>query len=255
MDTIEGVTKLDIALLRLKVLYRPSGSVQFQYKARRLDNLTLRDCKGVQDFSRQLREITNELAMLEDECKMPVAFLVSKFLCGLGPEFSTWLTSFYSNHSLINVKADVALGTKAVRAVTFEEAVFGANEEEQRIKASKEDEKAFIARSAGAPSSAAPASSSTAPASNRLTCSACGKFGHDDKVCFTTHPDLKKRHYDQLHKEREKHKRRRAASGKPTAAADDKPTALIAFSGNNLPSSLELDFFGFMASSSVDTLS
>ena len=252
LDTINGLAKLDQVLLKLKKQYRPSGSVQFQHKAQLLENLTLRSCKGVQDFPRQLTEVTNELAMLGDECKMPTAFLVNKFLCGLGPEFDTWLTGFYSNHSLISVKADLAMGTAAIKAVTFEEAVFGANEEEQRMKGNKEAEKAFVAKTAPVPA----ASSSAASASSRPTCTGCGRLGHEETVCFQSHPDLKKRHYEQKDKERAEGKRRRAASGKPAAAAaSDKPTALMAFSGNNLPGSLELDSFGFMASSSVEALS
>ena len=115
--------RLHEVLLEVKKRLGPTNTVIFQDLARRLQMLTLQDCKSVLKFALRLRTLASELAGLGPSCKMPDAFFVLRFFDGLGSDHSIFRTVFCQKHSLITIERDEELGTEHIAGITLDDVV------------------------------------------------------------------------------------------------------------------------------------
>ncbi|EAA30891.1 hypothetical protein GE21DRAFT_8656 [Neurospora crassa] len=125
----EPVLRLEDCLQAIKQRFLPRGSAIFQQLDRNYSLLTLDQCKDVSDFAARLRKARNEIHELDQDCRIGECFFVNKFLSGLTPNYSTFLTAFYQTHRLIPERDNAGIVTQ--KAVTFNEAVIAAEKEEQ----------------------------------------------------------------------------------------------------------------------------
>ena len=106
----------------------------------------------------------------------------------MGPSYDVFLTSFYQTHQLIPERDDS--GRVIKKAVTFDDAVIAAGEEEQAQQFAKRSKEttALIARSLD----------------SVWFCNYCHEKGHLQENCWKLHPDRKKAHDERKRVQRQK---------------------------------------------------
>lgn len=237
MKDVEKANTVDDMLEKLKEKYQPSGSAIFQKLDREYQELTLAHCKGVTDFSNKLREARDAIELLDKSCGIKEPHFINKFLRGLGPPWDIWLTSFNIGHPLLPSKNSAGEITR--KAVSFEEAVMAAEEEEQSRVNEEVTKTALI---------------SMTTSGDRKTiedsgCTHCGKLYHTAANCFELRPDLKKAFEEKKRKRREKKKEdsaKRQKKGEKNGGDEGASNApLVATLAYQIPESF--DHVSFMA--------
>jgi hypothetical protein len=175
-EELKGVSRVDVALAKLKSRFQPKGSAIFQQLDQNYTGLTLEQCKSVSEFAEKLRTARNEIHLLDETCKISEPHFVNKFLTGLGDSYNVFLTSFYQNNRLIPERD--AQNVIIKDAVTFDEAVIAAEKEEQRqrFRERNREETALVAQRRP-----------------ELYCPHCGKNSHTRDECWELYPELKAR--------------------------------------------------------------
>ncbi|KAG6278893.1 hypothetical protein E4U48_000304 [Claviceps purpurea] len=85
----------------LEKRYRPTGSAVLQQLRRRCARIKLDNCKDVADYADQLQKARADLKALDEDAVMADMFFVDDFLCGLGPAYDHFITSFNTAYSLL----------------------------------------------------------------------------------------------------------------------------------------------------------
>jgi hypothetical protein len=196
----EPVLRLEDCLQAIKQRFLPRGSAIFQQLDRNYSQLTLDQCKDVSDFAARLRKARNEIHELDEDCRIGKCFFVNKFLSGLTPAYSTFLTAFYQTHRLIPERDDTGIVTK--EAVTFDEAVIAAEKEEQSQQlADKTTAGAFVAVRNG-----------------QRRCPHCARTGHGKEGCWNLNPELRVEFYKKRDEREKKRKRGEEEDAAPVGA-------------------------------------
>lgn len=209
-EEIKNVETLDAAMKKLEARFQPRGSAIFQQLDYNFSTLTRASCKNVSDFAEQLRKARNEIHELDPTCKISEPHFVNRFLTGLGPEFTTFLSAFYQVNSLIPER--YATGTITREAVTFDTAVIAAEKEEQAQKLVEAAPTAMVA-------------TLSSRGKNQKHCSYCHKRSHEVTSCWKLHPE-KKRFFDQERAERKREREKKKASKQ---GEESPPTAAVAY--------------------------
>jgi hypothetical protein len=183
--------RLHLYLERLESNLIPSGTNAFQSLWTRLLLVKRVDCKDLADYVREIRSLRTELQVLHESCRLPEPFFVSLFLRGLGDEYLSFVNSFFQTRSLIPEKE---VGERpAVKAVSFEEAVRGAqtaepllqevqNSELQVRRRHDDTQMSFVANTSG---------NGETRQKDEKWCSHCKAWYHTAAECFVLHPHLK----------------------------------------------------------------
>jgi hypothetical protein len=98
---VKDIQTIDDLFEMLKVEFKPKGEGVFNEVYNRWEDVSLAECKDVNDYCTQFDQIRTELTDLDPECEFPRAILVKKFLKGLGPTLNNWEMSFNQQHSII----------------------------------------------------------------------------------------------------------------------------------------------------------
>lgn len=112
--------------------YLPKGFAHFQTLLNTYNTLDLSNCGGgVSTYAEKLQRARIEIGKVHETCKIGDPLFLTKFLGGLGPNFDTFLTSFYNNNILIPGKT--ATGEE-IPAISFTAVLQAVETEEQRQK-------------------------------------------------------------------------------------------------------------------------
>jgi hypothetical protein len=206
---VKDIQTIHDLLETLKAEFKPKGEGVFNEVYNRWENVSLGECKDVNDYCTQFDQIRTELTDLDPECIFPRAILVKKFLQGLGPAFNSWEMSFNQQHSII--------GDNSTPGVTLLEAQGSAQVEEQRLKSSS----VTVGLLSNANEKRSRYANSNGPAALGRWCHQCRHTGHWDHECWTQHPELQR-----IWEERnpEKVARRNARKRARTDATANPPT-------------------------------
>ncbi len=165
----------------LKNEFKPKGEGIFNEVYNRWENVSLGECKDVNDYCTQFDQIRTELTDLDPECVFPRAILVKRFLQGLGPAFNNWEMSFNQQHSII--------GDNRTPSVTLLEVQGSAQVEEQRLKSNSATVGMLSNANGKRPRYVDP----NGPAvSGRRWCYKCRHSGHWDDECWVLRPELQR---------------------------------------------------------------
>ena len=190
---IKDCTTVVEALKLLKQRFQPKGSAIFQQLDANFSTLTLAQCNNVSEFAERLRKARSEIQQLHTTCTISEPHFVNRFLSGLGPSYTSFLTTFYQVYSLIpETRSD---GTIQKAAVTFDEAVIAAEKEEQAHRLAE-----------NTPSMALAAINNNKGQGNqkpRKQCSHCNQKGHEQDGCWHLYPEKRKAYQEKRRKERE----------------------------------------------------
>lgn len=116
----------------LEAHYLPKGFAHFQSLLSTYDTLNLSNCGGgVSTYAEKLQKARTEIGKVHETCKIGDPLFLTKFLGGLGPDYDTFLTSFYNNNTLIPGKT--ATGGD-IPAISFTAVLQAVETEEQRQK-------------------------------------------------------------------------------------------------------------------------
>ncbi|KAH7460549.1 Retrovirus-related Pol polyprotein from transposon TNT 1-94 [Fusarium oxysporum f. sp. matthiolae] len=127
-----GISTAQGMIRHLETRYRPVGNAIFQELDRRYQELTLESCDSVMEYANKLRQVRAELLEMDDTCQVGEPHFVNKFLCGLGPDYEVFLTTFNQNHNILPIRDPNNRNVIIKEAVTFETAIFAASQEEDR---------------------------------------------------------------------------------------------------------------------------
>ena len=152
-----------------KAEYTPKGAAVLELLYDKMLGLTLTDFPNVQTYAGAICQVDEEIRLLDPALALPEAFLVTRFLKGLGPDYKTFTTSFFQTRRLY------VQGSNDSTLVTLQEAAMAAEREEQSLKAFQTPI-AMMARS-------------TDTSSGKKTievdyCDHCDKIGHRKERCF-----------------------------------------------------------------------
>ena len=215
-EEIKNESTVDQMLSKLKLRFQPKGSAIFQQLDFNYLDLSLDKCKGVSEFAEKLREARNEIQDLDKTCKISEPHFVNKFLTGLGPAYSIFLTSFYQTHRLVPERDSDGAITK--EAVTFDDAVMAAEKEEQAQQFTERNKEANVLLA-------------HIQAGTRV-CDHCRKRGHLRENCWRLYPDEKKAYEERkrLHrKRREQIKQKKTDEDSENSGASLDPVSTLAY--------------------------
>jgi hypothetical protein len=177
---VKDIQTIDDLFETLKAEFKPKGESVFNEVYNLWENVSLGECKDVNDYCIQFDQIRTELMDLDPECVFPRVILVKKFLQGLGPAFNNWEMSFNQQHSVI--------GDDDTPGVTLLEAQGSARVEEQRLKANS----ATVGLLSNANGKRPRYVNSNGPAALSRWCHQCRHPGHWDYECWVQHPELQR---------------------------------------------------------------
>jgi hypothetical protein len=177
---VKDIQTIDDLFEMLKAEFKPKGEGVFNEVYNRWEDVSLAECKDVNDYCTQFDQIRTELTDLDPECEFPRAILVKKFLKGLGPAFNNWEMSFNQQHSII--------GDNDTPGVTLLEAQGSARVEEQRLNGINATVGMLSNVNGKRPRYADP----NGPAALGRWCYKCRHTGHWDNECWVLHPELQR---------------------------------------------------------------
>jgi hypothetical protein len=137
-DQIKDKDTVKAMLNALKAYFKPQGSGVFSELCRRFNDLALNNCKGVTEYTEQLRRVMTEMAELHPSLKLPEPFVVQKFLHGLGSGYEVFQTTFNQTHDIIPGDGDKT-------AITFNATSLAAINEERRIASEQNTSQMLVA--------------------------------------------------------------------------------------------------------------
>lgn len=80
---------------------KPEGAVVFVELIRRLDGLSLENCKDVGEYTRKIQEIDFKLKSLHSDAALPEPYLIYRYLQGLGDAYQIFVTAYILSHDLL----------------------------------------------------------------------------------------------------------------------------------------------------------
>lgn len=132
------------AFEELRSNYEPSGSGQYDKLCSRFNDIALSVCSGVGNFGSELRKIWEQMRAIDKSVALPEAFVVQKFLYGLGSEFNDFRTSFNLHYTIV----PMTVAGETQDAVTLKKTIAAAEDFEAR-NLKTEASQAFLARTSG----------------------------------------------------------------------------------------------------------
>ena len=132
------------AFEELRSNYGPSGSGQYDKLCSRFNDIALSVCGGVGNFGSELRKIWEQMRAIDKSVALPEAFVVQKFLHGLGSEFNDFRTSFNLHYTIV----PMTVARETQDAVTLKKTIAVAEDFEAR-NLKTEASQAFLARTSG----------------------------------------------------------------------------------------------------------
>lgn len=132
------------AFEELRSNYEPSGSGQYDKLCSRFNDIALSVCSGVGNFGSELRKIWEQMRAIDKSVALPEAFVVQKFLHGLGSEFNDFRTSFNLHYTIV----PMTVAGETHEAVTLKKTIAAAEDFEAR-NLKTEASQAFLARTSG----------------------------------------------------------------------------------------------------------
>lgn len=128
-DDTENLVKL---LDEIQSKWQPTGFAYFLELDSKYNTLDLESCENVTDYASKLRKAREEIQKIDKACAIGEPLFIVRFLRGLTPAFDTFLTSYYSQHHLIDARSETDQIIHA--AVKFEQVLQAVEAEEQRQK-------------------------------------------------------------------------------------------------------------------------
>jgi hypothetical protein len=177
---VKDIQTIDDLFETLKAQFKPKGEGVFNEVYNRWEDVSLTECKDVNDYCTQFDQIRTELTDLDPECEFPRAILVKKFLKGLGPAFNNWEMSFNQQHSIV--------GDNDTPGVTLLEAQGSARVEEQRLHGCN----AAVGMLSNANGKRPRYANPNGAAAPGRWCHQCRHTGHWDNECWVLHPELRR---------------------------------------------------------------
>ena len=116
-------TILDI----IKANFKREGTGVYMELVRRFERLTLESCKDVAEYTTKFREVDSELKSLHNDFAMPEAYIIHRYLTGLGDAYQTFYSIYTQSHNF-----------SGPDKVTFSQVSLAASNEEQRIRAQQD---------------------------------------------------------------------------------------------------------------------
>ncbi|GKU08162.1 unnamed protein product, partial [Fusarium langsethiae] len=122
--------------------FRPKGSAHFQQLDQKYHDLCLENCTSIMHFADELQKARTALLELDESCAIGHPQFINKFLTGLGPTYSVFLTSFCQNYNILPERD--ASGEIIRQPVSFTETVMKAEQEEQAMKQRENQQTALV---------------------------------------------------------------------------------------------------------------
>lgn len=154
------------AFEELRAGYQPSGSGQYDKLCTKFNDISLSSCSGVGNFGSELRKIWEQMRAIDKSVALPEAFVVQKFLYGLGSEFHDFRTSFNLHYTIV----PISIVGETQDAVTLKKTIAAAEEFEARNL--KSVAQIFVTRTEQSKDSPASA--------KRKACEHCGRIHGKD---------------------------------------------------------------------------
>jgi hypothetical protein len=173
--------------------FRPKGSAHFQQLDQKYHDLCLENCTSIMDFANELQKARTALLELDESCAIGHPQFINKFLTGLGPTYSVFLTSFCQNYNILPERD--SNGVIIRQPVSFTETVMKAEQEEQAMKQRESQQTALVARN-----NTRTRDKSRTDSKEKPPCTTCNRTGHDADGCWKTHPHLKREFYTKRNK-------------------------------------------------------
>lgn len=174
-NLIEDCIEIEDAMEILHAEFKPKGDATHAEIHTKWRNLTLANCKNVEEYVIEFEEIYSDLK--SQNHTIDRMDLLSKFIDGLGPAFDGWQESFYLTHSL----TDETLTLSKVQGL--------AHMQEQLMLRSRPA--AFQAHTKQAPYRQQHHDQQGQQQYNRPYCRPCKRAGHWEDRCWILHPHLK----------------------------------------------------------------
>ncbi len=174
-NLIEDCIEIEDAIEILHAEFKPKGDATHAEIHTKWRNLTLANCKNVEEYVIEFEEIYSDLKAQNHTIDR--IDLLSKFIDGLGPAFDGWQESFYLTHSL----TDETLTLSKVQGL--------AHMQEQLMHRSRPT--AFQAHTNQASYRQQHYDQQGQQQHNRPYCRPCKRAGHWEDRCWILHPHLK----------------------------------------------------------------
>ncbi|KAG5954336.1 hypothetical protein E4U58_007661, partial [Claviceps cyperi] len=127
-----GPREVALIIDLLQKSYRPKGTAEATaLRDKAMYNIALDSCKTVAEYAENLRKARDNVTAFDESCHLPDPWLINMFFNGLGPSYTTFLSSFIANHDIIPSKRED--GTDA-EVATFQTVIAATQREEQQQK-------------------------------------------------------------------------------------------------------------------------
>ena len=162
--------------------YKPQGDGTFRDLSDRFFMITLADYKNVEDYTKAIKKLSNQLAKLG--VTIPEPLVILRYLQGLGSAYSVFYTSFTTNNQILPDKDDEP-------GITFDFVALKTKGYEKTL-AQEDASTALAAKTLPATTDAALAAAGETRNIEVPWCTYCSKAWHTKEKCWVLHPNLKK---------------------------------------------------------------
>lgn len=219
-DLTGGLESYQEVYNALEKNFKPRGDGTFIELSERFFNITLSEYKDIEDYTKALKKVRNQLSSLH--VKIPEPLVIQRYLKGLGSAYNTFHTSFTTNNQILPDE-------NGEGAVTFDFVFLKVKAEEKALAQRDATQVQALAAQA---STITPATDTALAASinTKLVeapwCTHCNKPYHTKDNCFVLHPHLKRKSNNRYPRFGQKSKRPRRDDDD-----SDDPVAMIASLG------------------------
>jgi hypothetical protein len=219
-DLTEGLESYQEVYTALEKNFQPRGDGTFIELSERFFNITLSEYKDIEDYTKALKKVRNQLSSLH--VKIPEPLVIQRYLKGLGSAYNTFHTSFTTNNQILpdeNGKGAVTFDFVSLKVKAEEKAL--AQRDATQVQA-------LVAQATTTTPSMDTALA--APENTKLVeapwCTHCNRSYHTKDNCFVLHPHLKGKSNS-----RKSHFRQRNKRSKRDDDDSDDPIGMIASLG------------------------
>jgi hypothetical protein len=160
----------------------------------------LSDCKSVAEFAAKLQRINNELRGMHESAPFTVPQLNLRFLQGLGSAYDVFIATVQQTHAMCDDDKRKAIDFNSLCQLAY-------NEESRQASSANGAGQAMAAVNGNG------GNGKRRQRHNGKKCTGCGRFGHEEHQCRTTHPHLQ-REWEQRQKDRKRKRDDNEKSGR-----------------------------------------
>lgn len=182
---ITGIESYHEAYTKLEKNYKPQGDGTFRELSDKFFTVTLSDYKSVDEYTKTIKKLTNQLAALG--VTIPEPLVILRYLQGLGSAYSTFYTSFTTTNQILPGE-----GSEENEGVSFDFIALKTRSHEKTL--AQQDSATALAATSTVNTVNSIEAALVANSNTRTIdvpyCTHCNKLYHTKDKCFVLYPTL-----------------------------------------------------------------